>query len=77
VYNLLAESCGCKNLRELQKRLGDKKNALHGMSCIRLNGEEEVTSKKGWCDKVNAPIYKNFGYRYRFIDGNDTRFDVN
>jgi hypothetical protein len=47
------------------------------MSCIRLNGEEEVTSKKGWCDKVNAPIYKNFGYRYRFIDGNDTRFDVN
>lgn len=73
VYDLLAESCGCKNLRTLLKRLTDPKVALRGMRYVRLNGEEEVTSNKN----IKQHVYKKFGYRFWFIDGNDTRFDVN
>lgn len=40
------------------------------MNYVRLNGEQEVKSKAGW----EGHVYKNFGYRFRFVKDNATRF---
>jgi hypothetical protein len=69
--DLLAQFLGFKNLKDLLGQISNK-GELHGMRRVRLDGEKEVTSNQG----IEQHVYKSYGYRFYFKDGNDTRFDV-